>query len=234
MDGINSNELIEFGLPLYVAFLLSTVCHECAHAWTANRYGDATASKYISLNPIPHIRRSPFGMVILPFIVLYISGFQYMFGFASVPINVFWAMRNPRKNGLVSLAGPLANLLLALVGVLILTGLFFLFKFLQSSEAAVLISQKLAFFAHILISLNVLLAFFNLMPIPPLDGASVPLIFLPEKSLNSYQEFIFNSKMHLTGIMLASFFFPHIAGKYVYPFSDFLENTSLWFVKLFI
>src|SRR5690242_2145163 len=111
------------GLLYYVVFLLSTTVHEAAHAWAAKLGGDLTAyhGGQVTLNPMPHIRREPFGMVVLPLISVLISGWP--FGFASAPYDPNWAMRYPRRAGWMALAGPGANLLLVLVsGIAIRVG----------------------------------------------------------------------------------------------------------------
>ena len=105
---------------LYVAFLFSVTLHEAAHAWAAQRGGDLTAylGGQVSVDPIPHIRREPFGMVVLPLISLAI--FNFPFGFASAPYDPVWARNHPRRAAWMALAGPAANLLLVLVAALII------------------------------------------------------------------------------------------------------------------
>jgi hypothetical protein len=103
----------------YAVFLLSTTFHEAAHAWAARRGGDLTAyhGGQVSLDPRPHIRREPFGMVVLPVLSLAFSGFP--FGFASTPYDPVWAERHPRRAAWMSLAGPAANLLLVVAAGLL-------------------------------------------------------------------------------------------------------------------
>jgi hypothetical protein len=100
-----------------ITFIVSTTVHEAAHALFAKLGGDLTAYRggQVTLNPLPHIRREPFGMVLIPLITLYWSGNQSCFGYASTPIDPFWAIRHPRRAALMSAAGPLANLLLAAI-----------------------------------------------------------------------------------------------------------------------
>src|SRR5882724_1488731 len=125
MDGIPSL------IAMYVLFVFSTTCHEAAHAFVAQRGGDDTAYSlgHVTLDPLPHIFRSPWGMVIAPLIGLYYMG--YPLGWASVPYDPLWGQRHPLRRALMSLAGPLANYSLALVSivtlrVLIETGVFHL------------------------------------------------------------------------------------------------------------
>jgi Zn-dependent protease len=100
------------GLTAFVVFLFSTTLHEAAHAWAALRGGDPTAYRggQVSLDPRPHIRREPLGLVVLPIITALVSGWPM--GFASAPYDPQWAQRHPTRAALMSLAGPAANLAL--------------------------------------------------------------------------------------------------------------------------
>src|SRR5215470_2499183 len=118
------SQLLLMGLVWYVVFLLSTTCHEAAHALVAKWGGDLTAyhGGQVSLDPVPHIRREPFGMVVIP-VVSYLLG-GWMMGWASIPVEPYWTQRHPRRAAQVSIAGPCANFLLAiLAGLLIHVGL---------------------------------------------------------------------------------------------------------------
>src|SRR5512139_3082516 len=94
------------GLVFYVVFLFSTTLHEAAHAWAALRGGDPTAYQggQVSLDPMPHIRREPFGMVVLPLLTALATGWP--FGYASAPYNPNWAVRHPDRAAWMALAGP--------------------------------------------------------------------------------------------------------------------------------
>ena len=108
-------------LPLwYVVFLLSLTCHEAAHAFVAWRGGDPTAyhGGQVSLNPLPHVLREPFGTVLVPLLSFFFMG--WMLGWASAPYDPYWAARNPRRAALMSAAGPIANFLLAALALGIL------------------------------------------------------------------------------------------------------------------
>ena len=110
---------LAFGFLEYVVFLLSTTCHEAAHALVAKWGGDTTALEggQVSLNPWPHIRREPFGMVLMPLIG--IASGSGLIGWASAPYNPKWAIENPKHAARMSLAGPVANFgLAALAGIL--------------------------------------------------------------------------------------------------------------------
>ena len=102
----------------YGVFLCSTVCHEAAHAWSALRLGDDTASRggQVSLNPIPHVKREPMGMVVVPLLSWFAAG--WIMGWASAPYNAVWARLYPRRAAIMAAAGPAANLGLVLVAAL--------------------------------------------------------------------------------------------------------------------
>ena len=162
------------GLIQFVIFLFSTTCHEAAHAFAAKRGGDLTAfhGGQVTLNPVPHIRREPVGMVLMPLLCYAAGGF--MIGWASAPYDPLWARRYPRRAALMSLAGPLANFSLLLIAALLLNlGAFT--GFFRNSEQA----TGIVVFLSVMFSLNLLLGIFNLIPIPPLDGFTVLALFLP-------------------------------------------------------
>lgn len=150
-------------------FILAIIIHEVAHGWVAYRLGDPTA-KYLgrlTLNPIPHI--DPIGTVVLP-ILLMIMNSPVVFGWAKpVPIN-FLGLRNPKKDIIyVGLAGLLANIIFAFI----LGALFRLFPVMHSPILAEVV------FLSVLV--NLVLAAFNLIPIPPLDGSRILFGLLPPR-----------------------------------------------------
>ena len=170
----------------YLVFVFSTTCHEAAHAWAAHRGGDPTAyaGGHVSLDPLPHIRRSPGGMVIIPILSFLFYG--WMIGWASVPLNPEWARRYPGRSSLVALAGPSANLLLALAAFGVIQALLasnLIVPNFQTDSAFDLLTVPggdtrsplgaVARALSIMLMLNVLLGLFNLIPFPPLDGAAV-------------------------------------------------------------
>src|SRR5689334_23935121 len=111
---------IATGFIWFVAFLFSTTVHEAMHALVAWKGGDPTAyhGGQVSLSPVPHIRREPIGMVVLPLISALASGWPI--GFASAPYDPRWAHEHPRRAAVMSLAGPAANFLLVLVSAVLL------------------------------------------------------------------------------------------------------------------
>ena len=200
-------------LTYYVVFLFSTTLHEAAHAWAAKRGGDLTAyhGGQVSLDPMPHIRREPFGMVVLPVITVLISGWP--FGFASAPYDPAGAMRHPKRAAGMALAGPAANLLLVIgAGILLrggeMAGVFLppeSIRFGHLAEAADgAVWASVATVVSVFFSLNLLLAVFNLLPLPPLDGSgAMPLLMSPEGS-RRYQQLLWsNPALGWLGIFLA-------------------------------
>jgi len=156
-----------------VTFIISTTVHEAAHALFAKLGGDPTAYRggQVSLNPWPHIRREPFGMVLFPLISLYASSGDSCIGFASTPIDPFWAYRHPRRAALMSAAGPLANMLLAAIAFGVLAAV-------SHPESGT--GEAVSRIARAFLGLNVLLCLFNLVPLPPLDGAGVVQGLVPQ------------------------------------------------------
>lgn len=192
------SEFLVAGLVWYVVFLLSTTCHEAAHALVAQMGGDHTAALggQVSLDPIPHIRREPFGMVVFP-ILTYVMG-GWMMGWASAPYDPRWAYQYPKRAAVKSLAGPAANFTLAiLAGLLIHIGIWAgilrypeSISYMQVVDAGTAgYSHGVAMFLSLLFSLNLLLGTFNLLPLPPLDGFGAVPILLPEGTARRFLEF---------------------------------------------
>lgn len=191
---------LAFGFLEYVVFLLSTTCHEAAHALVAKWGGDTTALEggQVSLNPWPHIRREPFGMVLIP--LLGIVTMTGLIGWASAPYNAKWAMANPKHAARMSLAGPAANFGLAiLAGIAMRIGLaagWFvavppLFSQIVASPAQGGLGDGVATILSLFFSLNILLGFFNLIPFPPLDGYGVLGLFLSDSGAVRLQQLRF-------------------------------------------
>jgi Zn-dependent protease len=191
-------EILAVGLLWYVVFLFSTVCHEAAHALVAKWGGDLTASEggQVTLNPLPHIRREPFGMVVVPFLTYFLS--HWMMGWASAPYNPTWSHNHPRRAAKMALAGPAANFMLAAIAIVcihtgLLTGIFTPPDSPRFSQVVDAVSpgvaEGAAKFFSLLFSLNVLLGTFNLVPLPPLDGFNALCIFLNEKTGRRFLEF---------------------------------------------
>ena len=159
-------------LLILPAILLALTLHECAHGWMAYRLGDPTARNAgrLTLNPLPHL--DPVGTLLLIITTLYHLG---SFGWAKpVPVNHLNFSKPRRDTILVSLAGPLSNIALAIIaGVLYKHFAFSMNHFLRD-------------FTSICVAINIGLAFFNLIPIPPLDGSHVLIGFLPRQFIPRY------------------------------------------------
>lgn len=163
--------------------ILSVIVHEVSHGWAANFLGDPTArlAGRLSLNPLPHI--DPIGSVVVP-LLLFFTNAGIMLGWAKpVPVNPY-NLRGKYGEAIVAAAGPLSNIFLAIIFGLLIRG-----------AAGILPSS----FLHIAISvviINIVLAIFNLVPIPPLDGSKILFSFLPyhleqiKESLERYGFFI--------------------------------------------
>ena len=178
---------IAVGFLWFVAFLFSTTVHEAMHAFVAWKGGDPTAYEggQVSLSPLPHIRREPIGMVVVPLITALTQG--WAIGWASAPYDPHWAARHPGRAAVMSAAGPAGNLLIALVAfVLLKVGLvsgYFVAPDSVRFEHLVAVADGGASFAGDLLSiflvLNVLLAVFNLLPVRPLDAGNALAMLLP-------------------------------------------------------
>ncbi|HTU36118.1 MAG TPA: site-2 protease family protein [Candidatus Acidoferrum sp.] len=175
----------------YIAFLFSTACHEGAHALAAKIGGDSTAFRggQVTLNPIPHIRREPVGMVLVPIFTFFYV--HWMMGGASAPYDPDWQRRYPRRAAWMALAGPGANFALVLIAALsIRIGIMLHFfrmpqsaTFTHIAEAAAPgFPQLLATFFSVLFVLNLVLGTFNLLPVPPLDGHTGITLLMGEET----------------------------------------------------
>lgn len=172
-------------LPLwYAAFLFSLTCHEAAHAWVARLGGDDTAyhGGQVTLNPWPHMRREPFGTLVVPLLSYVQLG--WMMGWASAPYDPAWEDRHPRRAAAMSAAGPAANLVLALLAAAALkwglaAGMWVpavdltVDHLVAAGPGAPALLEAVGRLVSILFFLNLLLLVFNLLPFPPLDGAAV-------------------------------------------------------------
>lgn len=202
----------------YAVFVLSTTFHEYAHAWVGNRGGDLTASQngLFTLHPLPHIRRSPFGMLIVPLVTFYLQGGMWMIGWASVPFNPMWARRYPRRQAAMSIAGPLANFSLALVALILIKVLIVAGVLVPShlgaswpqvalpasgAESGVLGALSMAL--SVTLVLNLILGVFNLIPLPPLDGAGVCEGLWPKSLGKVYEKMAALPVFQLVGLVLA-------------------------------
>ena len=204
-----SPELLALGFIWYVAFLFSTTCHEAAHALAAKISGDDTAfaGGQVSLNPIPHIQREPWGMVVIPILSLIING--SIIGWASAPYNPEWERRHPRRAAWMALAGPATNYTLMLIAAVALRlgwSQGWLHEDAVTGKPDFVSSVLVAFF-----SLNLLLGTFNLLPVPPLDGSTAIMLFMGETRSQRYLDWLRGNSYAMVGLLLAI-----VAFRYVY------------------
>jgi len=203
---------IAFAIAWYAVLIASLTFHEAAHAFAAARLGDRTAYLHgqVTLDPLPHIQREPFGMVIVPIISFLLSG--WMIGWASTPYDPEWARTFRRKAALMSLAGPAGNLIFVLAAVFaIRIGIssdwfqvpeVITFDHVTAAASSGL-TNALAILVSILFSLNLILLVFNLIPLPPLDGSNVLLFFLSDQAAERYQNFLRQPTNRLIGLIIA-------------------------------
>jgi Zn-dependent protease len=202
--------------------LMSIVIHEVAHAWQARREGDFTADRLgrITLNPVRHI--DLFGSVILP-LGLWFANSPMLFGWAKpVPVDP----RNFRelKAGdiRVSLAGIVSNLILAVLCTLITAGLVAV-----NGGPVVEALQRMFLFG---IFINLVLAFFNLIPIPPLDGSHVLYQLLPPRAQEGYRRV---SRYGFILVLVLVFALPGVLQLLLTPV-NYLMGAANWFIRLWI
>jgi Zn-dependent protease len=176
--GRNLNRLLDINFAQIfigmIVLLFSLTVHETAHAWTANQFGDPTARLHgrISLNPIVHA--DPIGTIFLPLISM-VSGAPLLGWAKPVPVNLRYLHHPRRDYMLVAAAGPASNLVLALFAALVLV----LLPVSPQTLDEPTVSVPLAAILSQTMRLNVLLAVFNMIPIPPLDGGNVLAGLLP-------------------------------------------------------
>jgi Zn-dependent protease len=213
---------LTLGLIWYPVFLLSTTLHEAAHAYAAMLGGDLTGyhEGQVTLDPRPHIKREPFGMVLVPLFTFVTGG--WMLGWASVPFDTRWADRFPHRAGWMSLAGPAANLALVLAAGLgihlgIMLGVLERPASIDFSTVTAALHGDYGFLAYglsILFSLNLILFVFNLLPFPPLDGSGVILLFMSEEKARKVQAMMYQPMLALAGFLVAWHFFGEIYGPF--------------------
>lgn len=169
------------GIITLAILIFSAILHEIAHGYIAERFGDPTArlAGRLTLNPKKHI--DPFMSILLP-LALMLSGSPVIFGAAKpVPIDPFNLKEGRKDIALVALSGPLTNIIIAVLGSFLIKLLPIFSGFLPP----VLFSTFYLLLSSV-VALNLLLAIFNLLPIPPLDGSKVFALLLPKDMANAY------------------------------------------------
>ncbi|MBA4372757.1 MAG: site-2 protease family protein [Thermodesulfovibrio sp.] len=204
------------------AILIAITFHEVAHGFVANKLGDPTAkfTGRLTLNPLVHI--DPFGTIILPLMMHFLTNGQFVFGYAKpVPINPM-NFQNPRKDmALSALAGPVMNIALALVSTIVLKLLIVPLSMVMPAGVNETVLQPLFLIATASVVINVVLAAFNMIPIPPLDGGRVLTGLLPQK-----QAMVFSRIEPFGFIIVLVLIYSGIANLFIMPLIKF-------FLKLF-
>lgn len=173
-------------LFFFLIIIPSAIIHEYAHAWAADQLGDPTArnSGRLTLNPLAHV--DMWGTILMPLLLFVVTGGGFMFAYAKpVPYNPYNLRNQKRDPGLVGLAGPASNLLVALI-----------FGLIVRFSPVTTFTSLLA----IIVYANILLAVFNLVPIPPLDGSKVLFSILPDSA------YAFRENLERYGFILLLFF----------------------------
>jgi len=202
-----SPELLALGFTWYVVFLFSTTCHEAAHALAAKIGGDETASLggQVTLNPIPHIQREPWGMVVVPILMLIFT--RSIIGWASAPYDPLWERRHPRRAAWMALAGPAANYTLMLIATIALR--------VGSAHGWFHSYPQPGFTENLLgamFSLNLLLGTFNLLPVAPLDGSTAIMLLMSETRAQRYLDWLRGNSYGILGLVLGLVVFQYIYG----------------------
>ncbi len=176
----------------FVLLILSITAHECAHAWTASRLGDQTARMQgrVTLNPAYHV--DPIGTLLIPAVAIFGPLFglgigRFLIGWGKpCPVNTRNFRKLVRDDSLVTLAGPASNFLIALVSFALLAVLFFAQGHLHLLTGENVYIDGFVLLCYLAMQINVMLFFFNLLPIPPLDGSHIVRHQLPYNWLNAY------------------------------------------------
>jgi Zn-dependent protease len=208
-----NDTVLVYGLLWFIAFLFSTTVHEAMHALAALRGGDPTAylGGQVSLSPLPHIRREPIGMLVVPLLTAFTNG--WALGWASTPYDPMWAARHPRRAASMAAAGPAGNLLIAglafaLLRIGLATGVFVspdrvnAHHMVEPANGSAVLAGA-GELLSVLLVLNVLLFVFNMLPLPLLDGGSAISGVLPERLAVTVRAVNANPALSMLGLLVA-------------------------------
>ena len=200
-------------IAFYGVFVFAVTVHEASHALAAKIGGDLTAYNggQVSLDPIPHMKREPFGMVILP--IMSVAFMGWPLGYASAPYDPRWALRYPKRAAWMALAGPGANLALAVATAIVVrlgmaVGVFEAPASIHFSQITASVGDPsslmagAAFILSIVFSLNLLLFVLNMIPLPPLDGSGALPLILPDSWLDGYRRLVHQPMVGWIGILI--------------------------------
>jgi Zn-dependent protease len=222
---MNFAESIKYGLIWFLLFLLSAPVHEAAHAWASKKGGDPTAylGGQVTLNPLPHMKREPWGMIVIPLITAFTLGWP--FGYASAPYDPVWAHKHPRRAAWMAAAGPAANLSIVLICVIIMKVGILAGVFLEPDMVSYTnivdpspgtIWAVLSMIISMLFTLNLILFILNIIPLPPLDGSGIIALFLSDEAARKYRSVISNPAFYFLGLAVIWFGFAPLFG-YIFP-----------------
>lgn len=204
-------------IALIIALIISIIIHEMAHAYAANALGDPTARLQGRLSPNPLVHLDPMMSVIVPGILI-LSGSPFLFGAAKpVPYNPYNFRNQKWGEAIVAVAGPLSNIVLAVI-----------FAGLVHFSDSLGLSLAFSTLAFQIVMLNLFLAFFNLVPLPPLDGSKIFPMFLPLQLRNSYERFKLALEQNIVlafGVIIITFMY--VLGG---PLSHFTQSVAIWLV----
>ncbi|OIP59795.1 MAG: site-2 protease family protein [Nitrospirae bacterium CG_4_10_14_0_8_um_filter_41_23] len=208
-----ARQIIISAFPILIAITF----HELSHGFVANKLGDPTAKMMgrLTLNPIAHI--DLIGTVLMPLMLIILTNGQFVFGYAKpVPINPM-NFKNPKRDMAISAAaGPITNILLAILSMLILRLLIIPLADLFPESLSVTVIEPLIMIFKSSVIINVILSVFNMIPIPPLDGGRVLVGFLP------YRQAVSFSKIEPFGFIIVIFLIATgIASYFVLPVVNF-------------
>jgi Zn-dependent protease len=218
---IDFRQIILSALPILIAITF----HEVAHGFVANKLGDPTAKLMgrLTLNPLAHI--DLVGTILMPFLLIVFTKGQFVFGYAKpVPINPM-NFKNPKRDMAISAAaGPLTNILLAFLSMFILKFIIIPLSVFFPGALSTTVMEPLSMILRSSVIINLILAVFNMIPVPPLDGGRVLIGFLPYKQALSF------SRIEPFGFLIVLIFIvTGIANYFVVPFVNLFLQLLLLF-----